>query len=95
MIGKGLDEKYVLFPSTEATEQHRDDSTAFSNFKQDVEKYFPNFNGVIGKAFYAGGHLQDLSIDIPIQFYGKTEGHWLYAICNWKGDGAFSRLYLS
>ena len=64
----------MLFPSTEATEQHRDDATSFSNFKQDVEEYFPNFNGVIGKAFYAGGHLQDLSIDIPIQFYGKTEG---------------------
>ena len=71
---KGIDEKYMLFPSTEATEQHRDDATSFSNFKQDVEEYFPNFNGVIGKAFYAGGHLQDLSIDIPIQFYGKTEG---------------------
>ena len=70
---KGIDEKYILFPSSEATEQHRDDSTAFSNFKQDVEKYFPNFNGVVGKAFYAGGNLQDLSIDIPIQFYGKTE----------------------
>jgi len=64
----------VVFPSTEATEQHRDDATSFSNFKQDVEEYFPNFNGVIGKAFYAGDHLQDLSIDIPIQFYGKTEG---------------------
>jgi protein involved in sex pheromone biosynthesis len=71
---KGIDEKYILFPSTEASEQHRDDATSFSNFKQDVEEYFPNFNGVIGKAFYAGGYLQDLSIDIPIQFYGKTEG---------------------
>lgn len=70
---KSIDEKYLLFPSAEATEQHRDDATSFSNFKQDVEKYFPNFNGVVGRAFYVGGHLQDLSIDIPIQFYGKTE----------------------
>ncbi|MBB6447764.1 CamS family sex pheromone protein [Bacillus benzoevorans] len=70
---KKINEKYMLFPSGEATEQHRDDATAFSNFKQDVEKYFPNFNGVVGKAFYAGGNLQSLSIDIPIQFYGKTE----------------------
>ncbi|KAA9024343.1 CamS family sex pheromone protein [Niallia endozanthoxylica] len=71
---KAIDEKYVLFPSSEATEQHRDDATSFSNFKQDVEAYFPNFNGVVGRAFYAGGHLQELNIDIPIQFYGKTEG---------------------
>lgn len=70
---KNIDEKYVLFPSNEATEQHRDDVTAFSNFKQDVEDYFPNFNGVVGRAFYIGGQLQELNIDIPIQFYGKTE----------------------
>ena len=70
---KNIDEKYVLFPSNEATDQHRDDVTAFSNFKQDVEDYFPNFNGVVGRAFYAGGQLQELNIDIPIQFYGQTE----------------------
>ncbi|MFE8697082.1 CamS family sex pheromone protein [Cytobacillus sp. FJAT-53684] len=68
-----VDEKYLQFPSTEATESHRDDVTSFLNFKQDVEKYFPNFNGVIGKAFYARGQLQELSINIPIQFYGKAE----------------------
>ena len=69
-----LDEKYYLFPSTDAQEAHRDDVTAFLNFKQDVEEYFPNFNGVIGRAFYTGDQLQDLNITIPIQFYGKTEG---------------------
>lgn len=68
-----VDEKYFLFPSTDAQNAHRDDVTAFLNFKQDVEEYFPNFNGVIGKAFYIGDQLQDLTITIPIQFYGKTE----------------------
>lgn len=68
-----VNEKYYLFPSTAAQEAHRDDVTAFLNFKQDVEEYFPNFNGVIGKAFYIGDQLQDLTITIPIQFYGKTE----------------------
>ncbi|MBY0122229.1 CamS family sex pheromone protein [Bacillus sp. S/N-304-OC-R1] len=69
-----IDEKYVQFPSTDASDNHRDDLTAFLNFKQDVESYFPNFNGVIGQAFYVRGQLQDLSINIPIQFYGKAEG---------------------
>ncbi|WP_026584850.1 CamS family sex pheromone protein [Bacillus sp. J33] len=69
-----INEKYVLFPSNEAEKNHRDDLTAFLNFKQDVEKYFPNFNGVIGKAFYAHDQLQEVNIDIPIQFYGKAEG---------------------
>ncbi len=69
-----VDEKYYQFPSAAATEEHRDDSNSFLNFKQDVETYFPNFNGLIGQAFYAGGQLQDLNINIPIQFYGKAEG---------------------
>ncbi|MCM3727119.1 CamS family sex pheromone protein [Neobacillus cucumis] len=69
-----VNEKYYLFPSTDAENDHRDDTIAFLNFKQDVEEYFPNYNGVIGKAFYVGDQLQDLNITIPIQFYGKTEG---------------------
>jgi len=69
-----VEEKYYLFPSTDAENDHRDDTIAFLNFKQDVEEYFPNYNGVIGRAFYIGDQLQDLSITIPIQFYGKTEG---------------------
>lgn len=68
-----VNEKYYLFPSTDAQDAHRADVTAFLNFKQDVEKYFPNFNGVIGKAFYIDDQLQDLNITIPIQFYGKSE----------------------
>jgi protein involved in sex pheromone biosynthesis len=66
-------EKYYLFPSAEASDEHRDDVTAFLNFKQDVEEYFPNFTGVIGEAFYTGDQLQDLRISIPIQFYGRAE----------------------
>lgn len=68
-----VDEEYVQFPSTAANDKHRDDSNAFLNFKQDVEAYFPNFNGVIGRGFYAQDQLQELTIDIPIQFYGKAE----------------------
>ncbi|WP_019155508.1 CamS family sex pheromone protein [Robertmurraya massiliosenegalensis] len=70
---EAVKEDYVLFPSTDAQNNYRDDLTTFLNFKQDVEEYFPNFNGVIGKAFYIDNELQDLSINIPIQFYGKSE----------------------
>jgi protein involved in sex pheromone biosynthesis len=81
-VGKGsssisnwenVNEKYILFPSTEATEKHREDATGFLNFKQDIEEYFPNFTGVIGRAFYVGDQYQELNISIPIQFYGKAE----------------------
>lgn len=69
-----VNEKFYLFPSADAQKDHRDDVISFLNFKQDVEDYFPNFTGVIGRAFYVGDQLQDLSITIPIQFYGKSEG---------------------
>ncbi|OMP68163.1 CamS family sex pheromone protein [Domibacillus epiphyticus] len=70
---KNLDEEYVLFPSAAAEEAHREDATYFLNFKQDVEEYFNNFNGVVGRALYSGGELSSLKIEIPIQFYGKAE----------------------
>lgn len=66
-------EKYYLFPSKEAETAHLKDVSAFLKFKEDVEQYFPNFNAVIGKAFYFDNELQELDIDIPIQFYGKAE----------------------
>ncbi|ALC92500.1 hypothetical protein AM500_24090 [Bacillus sp. FJAT-18017] len=69
-----VNEKYYLFPTDdEAKEKHREDVVAFENFKMDVEKYFPNYNGVVGKAHYLEDELQELSISIPIQFYGKAE----------------------
>lgn len=70
---KEVKEEYILFPSDKAEKEHRDDLTFFENFKQDVEAYFPNYNGVIGKGFYLDGQLQELNIEIPIQFYGKAE----------------------
>lgn len=70
---KDLNEEYLLFPSDEAKEDYRDDNTTFINFKSDVEEYFPNFNGVVGRGFYVDDQLQELKIEIPIQFYGKTE----------------------
>lgn len=70
---KDLNEEYMLFPSDEAKEDHRDDNTTFLNFKSDVEEYFPNFNGVVGRGYYVEDQLQELKIEIPIQFYGKTE----------------------
>ncbi|MBT2647053.1 CamS family sex pheromone protein [Bacillus sp. ISL-34] len=68
-----LNEEYFLFPSADAEKKYRDDVNTFTNFKEDVEEYFPNFNGVIGRAFYMDDQLQSLNIDIPIQFYGNSE----------------------
>jgi protein involved in sex pheromone biosynthesis len=68
-----LNEEYYLFPSGEANEAHKGDQTNFISFKDDVEKYFPNFTGVIGRGFYQNDDLKSLTIDIPMRFYGQAE----------------------
>lgn len=68
-----LNERYYLFPSAEVTRDHRGDAEQFNNFKANVESFFPNFTGVIGKGFYKDGELQRMTVDIPMQFYGKSE----------------------
>ncbi|HLU21504.1 CamS family sex pheromone protein [Lederbergia graminis] len=70
---KSIDEKYYLFPSSKAKQDHREDEAKFLRFKDDIEKFFPNYNGVIGQAFYVNDQFTRLTIEIPIQLYGKAE----------------------
>lgn len=74
-IGKwhSLKESYAFFPSDGNKGDHKADADSFDKFKSDIEKYFPNFVGVVGKGFYKKDDLQKLSVNIPIKFYSKTE----------------------
>ncbi len=68
-----INERYVLFPSQEGKDSYYDDYQRMINFKSDIEQYFPNFVGVVGRGYYVDDQLQEMTIDIPIQFYGKAE----------------------
>lgn len=70
---KEIDEEYVTFPMSNPKDVYREANTSFQNFKQEVDEYFSNFTSVIGTGFYKNKKLQKLIIEIPIQFYGKTE----------------------
>ena len=70
---KDLNETHVLFPSSEASEDYFDDSQIFSDFRTEVSNYFPNFVGMIANGFYINDELQEVSIDIPIQFRSQSE----------------------
>ncbi|MBS4209574.1 CamS family sex pheromone protein [Bacillus sp. FJAT-50079] len=70
---KNIDEKYLILNTSEAEQQHPKDVAFFMRFKDDIEKYFPNYNGIIGRAFYKNDQLINLTIDITIQFFGETE----------------------
>lgn len=70
---KKVDEEFVVFPSPDDDEKHRDVNMAFQKFKQEIDNYFPSFVNVVGRGHYIGGTLQSLEIEVPIQFFGTSE----------------------
>ncbi|SFB15305.1 Protein involved in sex pheromone biosynthesis [Lentibacillus halodurans] len=68
-----VDEENVLFPSDEGEEKYYDTQQLVQNFGSRIEEYFPNYVGVIGKGFYKDEELQKLTLEIPLEFYGKGE----------------------
>ncbi|MDA1477120.1 CamS family sex pheromone protein [Bacillus changyiensis] len=68
-----INEEYVFFPSDEGKEKHQDDWELFKRFKNKVDSYFPNYTGVVGIALYHDDQMRTMKIDIPMQFYGKSE----------------------
>lgn len=68
-----VNEKYILFPSSAAEKNNRNDYTIFNNFKAEIQEYFPNYTGVIGNGYYIEDQLTELKIQMPVQFYGKAE----------------------
>ncbi|MFB1050575.1 CamS family sex pheromone protein [Paraliobacillus sp. JSM ZJ581] len=70
---KKINEKYVLFPSSDLTKKDPDTNANLKDFEIDVSKYFPNYVGIIGKSFYVDDQLKKLTLEIPIRFNGKAE----------------------
>ncbi|MDX6153615.1 CamS family sex pheromone protein [Marinococcus sp. PL1-022] len=68
-----INESNYLFPSSEAEENNRSDSEMFNEFSNEVNSFFDSTVGVVGEGHYVNGELDSLTIDIPIQFYSKTE----------------------
>jgi protein involved in sex pheromone biosynthesis len=71
---KNLDYKNVIYPIGETeTSPNSNDSTAFDNFKTQVESFFPNLSGITAKARYKGDSMEGMSVSITTQFYSETE----------------------
>lgn len=70
---ENINEDYVLFPSEEGSEKYFDDDQLVKNFGEEIVDYFPNFVGVVGKGFYVDEELQKLTLEVPLEFYGKSE----------------------
>lgn len=74
-IGKWetINEKYYFFPSNDAKSNYPDDALMVQNFSDAIADFFPNFTAVVGKGFYKDEELKELTLTIPMQFYGKAE----------------------
>lgn len=70
---KNINEKYVLFPTSDTDNKYRDINENFTNFKHDIDKYFSNYTNIVGTGFYQNNKIQKLEIEIPIKFYGTSE----------------------
>lgn len=82
VVGKGnssidkwetINEEHVLFPSERAKDTYNEDYQKVKLFSEKIAEYFPNYVGVAGDGFYIDKNLTSLSIEVPIEFYGKGE----------------------
>ncbi|GAB3043052.1 CamS family sex pheromone protein [Virgibacillus ainsalahensis] len=68
-----INEEVILFPSDEGRENYFEDHEIVTNFGNEIAEFFPNYVGVIGEGFYVNEELQKMTLEIPIDFYGKAE----------------------
>jgi protein involved in sex pheromone biosynthesis len=68
-----LNEENVLFPSDYGRNTYPEVRATLVDFESDIASYFPNYVSVIGKGFFQNGELRKLTVEIPVQFYGKAE----------------------
>lgn len=66
----------VLPKAGGTTSENQDDSSnssSFSNFKSQVQSFFPNLSGVTAQAQYNGSSMTGMHITITTQFYSQSE----------------------
>ncbi len=72
-----LSEKTTVMPKSSSTntenQSNESDSDNFSNFKSQVQSFFPNISGVTAQAKYENGNLAGMHITVTTQFYSETE----------------------
>lgn len=74
---KKLDYKNVVLPkasgATGTNSSDQTDNDSFSNFKSQIQSFFPNLSGVTAQAQYENGTLSGMHITVTTQFYSQSE----------------------
>ena len=66
-----VNQKVTVLPLV--NEAATEESTAFENFKTEVQNVFPNLSGVTARVKYQDNVAKKMVIDIMTQFYGESE----------------------
>ncbi|MHC9533266.1 CamS family sex pheromone protein [Dellaglioa sp. BT-FLS60] len=71
---KNVSIKSYTFPTTStSTTPNTNDETSFTNFKTEVQSFFPNLAGVTAQVQYKNKAITGMHINITSQFYSETE----------------------
>ncbi|MEB7825267.1 CamS family sex pheromone protein [Staphylococcus chromogenes] len=68
-----VNEQTVLVPSRDAADLNEQFNSNFRDFNHSLQSYFTNFTQAVGKAKFKDKKLQSLTVDLPIDYYGKAE----------------------
>ena len=66
-----MNQKVVVLPLVDGNPT--EESSAFENFRTEVQNFFPNLSGVTAKVYYQEGAAKKMVVNIMTQFYGESE----------------------
>ncbi|MDW4090297.1 CamS family sex pheromone protein [Staphylococcus saprophyticus] len=70
---KDINQKTALLPSEEAGELDENLNSDFKQFNDNLQTYFNNFTQAVGIVKFDNKKAKQLSVDLPIDYYGKAE----------------------
>lgn len=70
---KDIQQKTALLPSGEAAELDESLNSDFKQFNDNLQTYFNNFTQAVGTVKFDNKEAKQLSVDVPIDYYGKAE----------------------
>ncbi|PHK49513.1 CamS family sex pheromone protein [Staphylococcus edaphicus] len=68
-----INQQTALLPSEEAGELDESLNSDFKQFNDNLQTYFNNFTQAVGTVKFDNKKAQQLSVDLPIDYYGKAE----------------------
>ena len=68
-----IKEKSALLPSSTAEDYNETLNNNFKQFNDNLQSYFSNFTQAVGKVKFVNKKPKQLTVDLPIDYYGQAE----------------------